>query len=323
MKFAKMGKWFAISIALIFALFLAADAFAARSGGRFGGGFGFSRSSGGFGGKSFGSGLSRSYGSRGGGYPSGPSFFPVPFGGFSFFPFFGFSPFFFFPATFIIIIIAALILKALYTDLRNAYQMRGESHGRSAMRHSLTVAKLQLALFATARFVQDELERLALSGRTDTPEGLAQLLREAATTLNRRPDLWKYALWNVEHQDWLEEAEARFNEIVAEERSKYLSESISSIEGKVEKREAAKGQGPGLWEVGQYIMVSIIVALDQRRFDAIQEPTQADIQRVLTKLCGITPRSLLAMQVIWTPESRDDALTEEDLLLNYPGLKSL
>lgn len=322
MKFAKSRKWLAISMALIIILFFAADVLAAKSGGRFGGGFGFSKSPGGFGGKSFGSSLPRSSGPRGG-YYGGPSFFPVPFGGFGFFPFFGFSPFFFFPLSFIVIIIAALILKTLYTNFRDAYQMRGTSQGRPSLRRSLTVAKLQLAMFATARFIQDELERLAMSGRTGTPEGLAQLLSETAVILKRRPEVWKYALWNVEHPDFIEGAEERFNEMVSEERSKYLSEGISSIEGRLERGPEAKPQEKGLGEVGQYIVVSIIIALDQRKFDTIEEPTQEDSQRILTKLCGIMPGSLLAMQVIWTPESRDDALTGEDLLLHYPGLKSL
>jgi hypothetical protein len=43
----------------------------------------------------------------------------------------------------------------------------------------------------------------------------------------------------------------------------------------------------------------------------------------LSALGGVAADGLLGLEVIWTPADHDDALTESDLLVTYPHLRSL
>lgn len=308
----------AVLVALL-VLGTVADAWARSTGGRYGGSSGFRRSrpafpgggGGGFGRRDWGgSRYSRGYGRGYGGY--GPRVFlpPVLFfggGGGSAAP----------VALLIVLGMGAFIAFVIANDLRSRWRVAAHATTGYA------VVTLQLALFATARFIQEELAELARRGRTDTPEGLAALLRETTVALARRPEYWKYARVDVRHPSGLDETEAAFHQAASAERAKLSQELIVRVDGRAVDRAWIPEASGGLGEVPAYVVATLIVAVSASHFDELRHPRQGDLELLLLKL-GATPATrLLAFEVIWSPADPRDALTEEELLVEYTNLEPL
>ncbi|MBI3990320.1 MAG: DUF1517 domain-containing protein [candidate division NC10 bacterium] len=310
-------RWIAgVVILLLFGF--AGQAGAKQAGGRFGGSPGFKRSQRSFGGFPTRPGSPGRYSEdpfrpyRGVPVPS-PGFFvaPLPFGGGAF-------------ATtdmILVLVIGGFIFFILINDIWTRLSGgRWWGYGQSTRgRGTYTIAKLQLGLFATARFIQDELKQLAKKGMIDSPEGVSTLLTETAVALGRAPEYWKYALWQVQRAEDQDQAQALFQEVVTQERMKLSREVTFGVEEAQDRGKIEGEERP----VGGYLMVTVIVAVTLPVFDTIAHPTEADITRILTKMGGLPPGQLLGMEVIWTPEAQDEALTEEELIAEYPELEPL
>ncbi|MBI4639372.1 MAG: DUF1517 domain-containing protein [Candidatus Tectomicrobia bacterium] len=344
----------------IFLLSTAGEAFARSSGGRTGGSSGFSRSRSGGSGSSpskpsgspgrsgFGSSGRSTYSSPGYGGSSGyagssggrgsysvPVPVPVPTPspwGYGYFsrPAYGFyssgGGFSSFWIVLFGLIAIAVVLYVILSTLRRSSSDESSEAGETLKKGGLdlySIVKFQLALLSTARFVQDELRNIALQGRTDTPEELVDRLRETTVLLARHPEYWRYGLWEVLRAGTLDEAESLFHETVSEERSKLSQELTVNVDGRVQQRALKKEEEEGIGEIGQYIVVTLILALSTRRFSTIEYPAHEDIERLLKKLGGIIPDHLLALEMMWVPENPDDTLSEEELLMEYPDLKNL
>lgn len=69
-------------------------------------------------------------------------------------------------------------------------------------------------------------------------------------------------------------------------------------------------------------MVTILVAADGAlKFPKVTRP--ADLEAVLQKINTIPAREIQGINVLWTPQEKDDVLSEERLLADYPYLKPL
>lgn len=218
----------------------------------------------------------------------------------------------------IVLGMAGFIVYIAANDLRSRWR-RAAAHPTA----SSSVVTLQLALFATARFMQEELAALARRARTDTPEGLTGLLRETTVTLARKPEYWKYARVGVAHPEGLDEAEGAFRRAVDAERTKLSQELIVRVDDQWIERAWTPAPEPGLGEVAAYIVVTLVVAVSRWRFDELPHPRQGDIEGLLIKLGSVPSTRLLAFEVIWSPADARDALTQDELLLEYTELQPL
>lgn len=218
----------------------------------------------------------------------------------------------------IVLGMGAFILYIVANDLRSRW-------GRTAAHPTVaySIVTVQLALFATARFIQEELGQLARRGRTDTPEGLAALLRETTVALARKPEFWKYARVAIEKPQDLDEAEAAFRRAVGAERAKLSEELIVGVDDQRAERTWTPAREPALGEVAAYIVVTLVVAVSRWRFDDMPHPRQGDIEALLIKLGSVPAPRLLAFEVIWSPADPRDALTQEELLVEYTDLQPL
>ncbi len=218
----------------------------------------------------------------------------------------------------IILLMGGVIIYVVANDLRSRWR-----RGAGPPTVAYSVVTLQLALFATARFIQEQLEELARGGRTDTPEGLAALLRETTVALARKPEFWRYARVTVVRPEVLDEAEGAFRRAVALERAKLSEELIVHVDEVRTERAWRPGAEQGLGEVPAYIVVTLIVAASRWRFDEPRHPRQGDIEALLLRLGSLPATRLLALEVIWSPADPRDALTEEELLVEYTDLQPL
>jgi uncharacterized membrane protein len=183
------------------------------------------------------------------------------------------------------------------------------------------VVLCQLALLATARTLQRDLQHYADAAITNTVVGLASALREAIMAFRRYREYWRYGVVHVQRLSTIDEAERAFNQAISQERAKLSEELTTNIEGV--RRQAPRLNSPKTDEVGQYLVVSLIVATGYPEFTEYRTPALHDMEDTLERLGTLLAADLLGLEVIWTPEHAADTLTEDELLAEYPELSGL
>ena len=280
------------------------SALAARSGGRIGGGS--------FRAPSRTYTAPRSYRS-----PSGGGYYPG--GGFGFpflIPFFGFGGGF--GGLFTILLVIGLA-NFLVRTLRDVGADRQEA---AASNPTVSVAKLQIGLLAEARSLQDDLNRMALSADTASSAGLTQVLQEASLSLLRHPEYWQYATASIQSTRLLS-AEQTFNQLVLAERSKFVGESLSNVNSRLQQATArAELSGKGELaenEPGAYIVASVVVAT-QGKLGLPKISSTQDVRQALSQLGAVSSDDLLAVEILWTPQASGETLTSDEMIAEYPEL---
>jgi uncharacterized membrane protein len=120
----------------------------------------------------------------------------------------------------------------------------------------VTVSKLQIALLANARHVQEELTATSNEADLETREGLANFLQQAALTLLQAPEYWSHARTHSQTFPNRSQAAQFFEQLSVEERSKFSQETFRNEEGEIQQRELE----PDLEEdPGAYIVVTFLV----------------------------------------------------------------
>ncbi|MEH1928849.1 DUF1517 domain-containing protein [Nostoc sp.] len=310
-----LKTFLALSLVLALALSHADGALAARSGGRIGGG-------------SFRVPSSRTYAP-----PSGGGYYPGGYGGgfgggFGFpflIPFWGIGGGF--GGIFTILIFLAIANFLLQTFRRVSGGETGEADYSS---NAVSVTRLQVGLLAQARELQNELNHIAETADTNTPEGRAEVLQEASLALLRHPEYFVYAGGGTQ-QASLNSAEGQFNRLSLAERSKFSEETLSNVNNQL-KAALAKDALPPAGELdnptrlftegaGEYIIVTLLAAT----LGKFQIPTAInsadDLRQALRQIGSIPSDNLLAIEVLWTPQAENDTLTSDDVLANYPDLR--
>ncbi len=312
----------------LFALFLVgvlalshADGALAASGGRIGGGSFRVPSS-----RPYSS--PRTYAPPGGGYGY-PAPYPVyPGGGFGFpfiVPIFGIGGGLF--SLLIFIAIASFILQAFRRVASGGYSDEGD-YGYSS-NPPVSIARLQVGLLAQARDLQPELNRIAETADTNSPEGRTEVLQEASLALLRHPEYWVYAGGGIQ-QARLNAAEGTFNRLALAERSKFSEETLSNVNNQL-KAANPKGALPSTGELdnptrlitegpGEYIIVTLLAAT-LGKLEIPQINSADDLRNSLRLIGSIPGEQLLAIEVLWAPQAEGDVLTSDDVLTQYPDLK--
>ena len=302
---------FILSLVLTLAFSHANDALAARSGGRIGGG-------------SFRMPSSRTYAPRTN-MPSGGGYYAPYGGGFGFpflLPLWGFGGGFGGLFGIIIFFTMANFLVQTFRRVTN-----GETEEVSySSNPSVSVTRLQVGLLAQARDLQPELNRIAETADTNSPEGRSEVLQEASLALLRHPEYWVYAGGGTQ-QAKLNSAESQFNRLSLAERSKFSEETLSNVNNQLKavlSQEALSGEdnptrliseGPG-----EYIIVTLLAAtLGKCEIPAINSAD--DLRQALRQIGSLPSEQLLAIELLWTPQAKGDTLTSDDLFAEYPDLK--
>ncbi|MGP1386630.1 MAG: DUF1517 domain-containing protein [Thainema sp.] len=248
------------------------------------------------------------------GYPGGGFGFPFIF------PLFGFGGGGLF-SLLIMFAIASFLIRAFRQFTSGDGYDSG--YGGTATNPKISVAKLQVGLLSEARGLQSDLERIAMSADTSSSEGLAQVLQETTLSLLRHPDYWMYAATDSE-QARLESAEAKFNQMVLAERSKFSEEAISNVNNQLKQAEtkaALPGEGGELAKQapGEYIVATVVVGVEGD-LSLPKVTNSQDLRRAISQIGSVSSDRLLALEVLWSPQGEGDTLTSDDLMAQYPNL---
>lgn len=300
-------------LVLTVALGNADGALAARTGGRIGGGS-FRMPS-----RTY-SAPSRTYAPPGGGY--------YPYGGGIGFPFL--IPFFGIGGGFGGLF-TLLIFIAIANFLFQSFRRIGGSETEEITYTSnptVSVAKLQVGLLANARSLQPELNKIAETADTNSPQGRAEVLQETTLALLRHPEYWFYAGAETQ-QARLEAAETAFNRYSLAERSKFTAETLSNVNNLLRQADEKAALTPGETsgelaqlngETGEYIVVTLLAAtLSKLQLPKIN--SSDDLRQALRQFGAIPSEQLLAIEVLWTPQAEGDTLSSDDMIAEYADLK--
>ncbi len=308
-----LKTFFVLSLVLGLVLSHADGAFARGSGGRIGGGSFRAPSS-----RTY---TPRTYAPRGGGgyYPGGGGFgfpFLIPFWGIGG----GFG------GLFSILIFLAIANFLLQTFRRVS---SGEEEAGYSSNPSVSVTRLQVGLLAQARGLQTELNQIAETADTNSPQGRAEVLQEASLALLRHPEYWVYAGGGTQ-QAKLNSAESQFNRLSLAERSKFSEETLSNVNNQL-KAALKKDALPSAGELdnptrliaegpGEYLIVTLLAAT-LGKFEIPTINSADDLRQALRQIGGMSSEQLLAIEVLWTPQAEGDTLTSDDVLAEYPDLQ--
>jgi uncharacterized membrane protein len=185
--------------------------------------------------------------------------------------------------------------------------------------NTVTVSKLQVALLSTARKIQSELSELSAQVDTSSIEGLQQLMQESVLALLRNPEYWSHVKTSSETVRSRDEAEALFNKLLISERSKFSSETLVNVGGKVRRGTVKVAED----EVAAYIVVTLLIgtAHDKPIFDQIH--TIQDLQSALEKIAALPAEYLMVFELLWSPQESSDSLTYDELLTEYSDMLQL
>lgn len=185
----------------------------------------------------------------------------------------------------------------------------------------LSVAKVQVGLLGSARELQLDLERIASQADTASSRGLHYILQETVLALLRNPNYCVYGFAKSGIENSADEAEARFNKLSLEERGKFEKETRVNVAGRTSRSSLNMRQDLSA-PVNELIVVTILIAAEGRmRLPKVTG--RKELVEALTTLGAVPATSVLAVEILWTPEEEDDYFTQEDLAADYPLMNTL
>ncbi len=216
-----------------------------------------------------------------------------------------------------------IIYTVIYYGLKSALASHSKgSNSRAYYRERdndiVTISQLQIALLASATDVQSGLTELSLRVDTSKEEGLRELLQESILILLRNSEYWTHHIHNSEKVH-IDKAEAKFNSLSLEERSKLSSETLSNVEGKIRQKSIVSPED----ESAMYIVVTLLVgtAHDKPLFQDIRTPD--DLKEALNKLGSMPSDYLFKFELIWSPQTENDSLTYDEFITEYTNMVEL
>ncbi len=231
-----------------------------------------------------------------------------------------FSPFgggfFFFPGFFgggslLTLLVVAAIAGAVLQAFRNS--------GIGQPSDKVTIAQVKVGLLASARSLQRDLTELAYRANTDSATGLAQVLREATVSLLRHPEYWAYVSSGKAIAPFAE-AEQAFQGMVVSERAKLGPEVLSNGRALGTAALTTREEDPS-----EYIVVTLVVAATGTALQGLPAKIRdaEQLRQALTQLGSVPTDNLLALEVLWEPQSPEYTLSADEVVATYPELVRL
>jgi len=184
----------------------------------------------------------------------------------------------------------------------------------------ITVCKIQVAcntdrgskcvLGAISSYVDDV--------DTEDEESLADFVADVALALMRREDDWisgNIKTINVKSED---DAEDEFSQMSLKERAKIERETINQVAGRDKSDDrAAEGKLEDLGKPTSAVVTMILAMYGKKD---MQCKDARSMRKALSSFGSGLSDSLLAAEVMWTPEEPWENMSELDIIEDYPDL---
>lgn len=172
------------------------------------------------------------------------------------------------------------------------------------------------------------LDQLSRTASTDSRVGISNLVSQVALELMRQKPYIFAA--NTEYKHFRDNDEKKatryFNNVAVEERGKFEREGTNKYGGvdysttgnKLSDQQELSAQATSA-------VVTILIEIDGDETKLPQINNINDLQRALTTLATDVKVEdcLRSAEVLWTPEDPDDVLSDKDVIIDYPKLRSV
>jgi hypothetical protein len=186
--------------------------------------------------------------------------------------------------------------------------------------NAMYITSLSLGLDWRARAqLQAQLKRLAETGDTRSPGGLAQLLSETVLALRRSEMSWLYASYKDEGAHAPQNAQPLFSRIAQEYRARFQSELVRGASGGLQQQDAPAMTAKAT--EGEGTVVVTIVLASRRPMQGFHVHDAAQIRNALADRGGLQGPQMVALEVIWSPAAENDRMSTAELETVYPELK--
>jgi uncharacterized membrane protein len=186
--------------------------------------------------------------------------------------------------------------------------------------NAMFVTQIQLGVDWRARAqLQQHLMRLAQTGDTRSPSGLAHLLSETVLALRRAEMSWLYAACRDAGGMQPQQAQATFQQLANEARSRFRHELVRGAQGQMHEQ-----QGPEMKahaNEGQGTVVVTIVLATRRPMNSFAAADANQIRNALSDRGSVLPQHMVALEVIWSPAAENDRMSTAELEQFYPELR--
>ena len=183
---------------------------------------------------------------------------------------------------------------------------------------------LQFGIQMQAREIQDTLDAMANKVDTDNEDSLAYAVRTVAQTLETKLEFVEYASVKATENMPLAKAEDQFQLWAGNERAKFNREVVRAGEGGVRHQQKEwKTDGirdeDGQFAVAEFFVLSVVLATKGVQIQrTINDHTE--LTALLQAVGSISGSQLVALEVVWSPAARSDAMSRDDMTSRYPTL---
>lgn len=185
---------------------------------------------------------------------------------------------------------------------------------------AMHVSQLSIGVdWRARRQLQEALTRLAQTGDTRSPQGLANLLRETVLALRRAELSWLYVAQKAVGPFAPQSAEQHFNQLATGARAAFQHELVRGAGGQVATTDAPSMQANANEGEGT-VVVHLIVAA-KRPLAALEQPDAGQIRVALDNRAALTAEQLVALEVVWSPAAENDRMSTAELEQFYPEMR--
>ncbi|KAL3775281.1 hypothetical protein ACHAWO_013087 [Cyclotella atomus] len=202
----------------------------------------------------------------------------------------------------------------------------------SVLGPGVSVAEISVALEVPDRdrpdAIMNVLERLASTARTDSRVGLQNLTSQVALELLRRKQSIVAASTKAKHFRDESKAQREFNNMSIQERGKFQRETVSRYGGVDYSMKKAGADASPYSAKATVAVVTIVLQIDgdstsnqlSSRANSIR-----DVEEALSRIAADSrvDDCLRGVEILWTPEEREETLTMRDVLADYSDLRSI
>lgn len=202
------------------------------------------------------------------------------------------------------------------------------STASSALGAGTSVVQVSVAMEVPNRddpnSILNVLNRLSQTSKTDTRMGIQNLTSQVAIELLRRRSSIVSASSSYNHFNDNTKAGRDYESKAIMERSKFEKETISKYGG---VDYSARTSSPTSSDTGKATMavVTLVMAIDGDSTKVPRINSVGDIEEALRKIAADSKVDdcLQSVEILWTPEERGETLSRQDVIADYPELRSV
>lgn len=184
-------------------------------------------------------------------------------------------------------------------------------------------ALMVLVIMTEGDDVKRALQAVAQSGDPDSDAGLAQMLQEAALVVLRHPERWAYGNVLLSGGS-ANQADAQLGAWATQVRAAFDTQTTSNYQNRdLHSGYSHDAAFKGTHNAGDlYLAVSVGAAV--RGLNMPQGAVDArSVGAALQTIASVSPDNLVRAEVVWSPDSEGEFLSEDEAITLYPQAKKL